>query len=244
MDKGEREGAIKRILALMAKTTTNGCTEEEALAATKKVTELLNKYQLDLSDLEIKQSKCIKDSFDNQVRDPGHFGQVAVAIGKLCDVKVWQDNSGPYNSKMYHYFGLEHDVIVAKYITAICDRAVTFGWEDFKSSSETWRHGGDNVRKLLKNSYQLGICTRLYDRILQMKIEQQKENVASSGRDLVVVKGAVVTEEFAKLNLHLIKGRKKKTGDIHGGAWAAGRSDADKVNFNKGVGANTKDYLN
>lgn len=78
----------KRILALMAKTTENGCTEAEAMAAAKKVQELLHMYQLDLSDIKIKESKCTTGTYEVQQKaDPMVF-YVINAIGKFTDTEV------------------------------------------------------------------------------------------------------------------------------------------------------------
>lgn len=40
------EKAARRILALLAKTVANGCTEQEALAAAKRALELMDEYRL------------------------------------------------------------------------------------------------------------------------------------------------------------------------------------------------------
>ena len=47
-----------RLQGLRAKTMANGCTEDEALAAAAKVAELLDRHDLSLSDLEIRQELC------------------------------------------------------------------------------------------------------------------------------------------------------------------------------------------
>ncbi len=43
-----------RIQGLRAKTTDNGCTEAEALLAAAKVAELLDRYDVSLTDVEIR----------------------------------------------------------------------------------------------------------------------------------------------------------------------------------------------
>ena len=45
-----------RIQALRAKTIDNGCTEDEALSAAAKVAELLDRYDLSLTDIDIRAS--------------------------------------------------------------------------------------------------------------------------------------------------------------------------------------------
>lgn len=45
-----------RIQGLRSKTTDNGCTEAEALLAAGKVAELLDRYDLSLTDVEIRDA--------------------------------------------------------------------------------------------------------------------------------------------------------------------------------------------
>src|SRR6187401_3437396 len=47
-----------RIQGLRSKTTDNGCTEAEALLAAAKVAELLDRYDLSLTDIEIRDAAC------------------------------------------------------------------------------------------------------------------------------------------------------------------------------------------
>jgi hypothetical protein len=43
---------------LRSKTTDNGCTEAEALLAAAKVAELLDRYDLSLTDVEIRDARA------------------------------------------------------------------------------------------------------------------------------------------------------------------------------------------
>ena len=60
--------------------------------------------------------------------------------------------------------------------------------------------------------------------------------LASTGRDLIVVKGAVVKSEFAKLGLRLRSNGNSGTGARDSGAYGAGKAAGDRVSFNRGVG--------
>ena len=52
-----------RIQALRAKTIDNGCTEDEALSAAAKVAELLDRHDLSLSDIELREERCERAEF-------------------------------------------------------------------------------------------------------------------------------------------------------------------------------------
>jgi len=49
---------VQRIQALRAKTVEQGCTEQEALTAAEKVAELLDRYGLNLSELDLRKQTC------------------------------------------------------------------------------------------------------------------------------------------------------------------------------------------
>ena len=53
-----------RIQGLRAKTTDNGCTEAEALLAAVKVAELLDRYDLSLTDVEIRNAQCEQREYE------------------------------------------------------------------------------------------------------------------------------------------------------------------------------------
>ena len=53
MTEIDREVVARRVRALLEKTTSNGCTEAEALAAAEKARALMDAYRLTQSDLEI-----------------------------------------------------------------------------------------------------------------------------------------------------------------------------------------------
>ena len=66
--------------------------------------------------------------------------------------------------------------------------------------------------------------------------ERQKSRQGSGdGRSLVVVKDAIVTREFEKLDIKLRSGGKSKTRAVDGGAFNAGRAAGDKASFGKPV---------
>jgi hypothetical protein len=60
------------------------------------------------------------------------------------------------------------------------------------------------------------------------------------GRSLVVVKDAIVTREFAKLDMKLRSGGRSKTRAVDGGAFNAGRAAGDRASFGKPVNGGGK----
>src|SRR4051794_10746928 len=56
------------IQGLRSKTMDNGCTEAEALLAAAKVAELLDRYDLSLSDVEIRNGQCEQRSYETRAK--------------------------------------------------------------------------------------------------------------------------------------------------------------------------------
>jgi hypothetical protein len=60
------EGLKTRLQGLRSKTTDNGCTEAEALLAAAKVAELLDRYDLSLTDVEIRTAQCEQRHYETR----------------------------------------------------------------------------------------------------------------------------------------------------------------------------------
>jgi hypothetical protein len=225
----------KIIIELMKKTIDNGCTEEEAIAASAKAQQLLHDYQLDLSDIEIRDSKCETGTYETNWHKPMHIWYCLSSIGYFTDTKVWRHRN-KYTNWEVKYFGLEHDVLIASYITKVCNMALILGGEDYM---KTISHYSAAQKRDMRDSFGAGMAARISERLREMKDAQKLKDVETTGRDLVVVKNAVVEEEYAKLGLKLGKPRgARKNYDL--GAFRAGRAEGDKVAINPGVGQNKR----
>src|SRR5258707_616886 len=83
-----------RIQALRAKTIDNGCTEDEALSAAAKVAELLDRYDLSLSDVEIREAPCERREFETPRKKRIPLDDCVGAVAKFCDCRVWREPHG------------------------------------------------------------------------------------------------------------------------------------------------------
>jgi hypothetical protein len=224
------EDIKRKILALMAKTTDNGCSEAEAMMAAEKVQSMLNQYQLSLSDIKLKESKCVTGDYDTQLRAAAPTEQCVTAVAYFTDTKCWQSTeAGGFIH--YKFFGLEHDVMIAEYIMKVCDWAIIYEGEDFKNS-DVYAHSPNRSRSL--KDFRYAMAVRIGTRLREMKDAQNRAN-ASDGRSLVVVKGAIVTDEFAKLNLRLNRAKGGAHTYRDAAAMNAGQAAANRVNINPGV---------
>ncbi|CAN5510843.1 DUF2786 domain-containing protein [soil metagenome] len=189
-----------RIQGLRAKTTENGCTEGEALSAAAKVAELLDRHDLSLTDVEIREARCERREYETLRNKRIPLGDCVGAIASFCDCRVWREKS-PTGDARYVFFGLRSDIEVAHYLAELIDSAVRFELGRYKTTSDyqRFRH---RERHLANASFALGMVTSIADKLTAKKAGRDQVN-NDAGRDLVVLKSAVVDAELSKLDLKL-----------------------------------------
>ena len=189
-----------RIQALRAKTIDNGCTEDEALSAAAKVAELLDRYDLSLTDVEIRAATCERRAYETNRKKRIPLDDCIGAVANFCDCRVWREKN-PTGESSYIYFGLRSDIEVAHYLTELIDTAVRAELGRFKTSAAYagFRH---NERHLANASFALGMVASIAEKLTAMKAGRDQIN-QSTGRGLVVLKTSVVDAEFDKLDLQL-----------------------------------------
>src|SRR5450756_762590 len=101
-----------RIQGLRSKTTDNGCTEAEALLAATKVAELLDRYDLSLTDVEIRDAPCEQREYETYRKKRIPLDDCVGAIANFCDCRVWREKNQAGEAR-YVFFGLRSDVEVA-----------------------------------------------------------------------------------------------------------------------------------
>jgi hypothetical protein len=217
-----RLAAMQRIRALMAKTVANGCTENEALAAAAKVGELMDRYGLTYSDLELKSERCRQHSATDNYHD---VNVVADAIARFCSCRVWFSGGG------IQYFGLPIDVVIASYMTSLCRSAMNVSFDAFANSSARPRK---NTRRELRKPFMMAMGCRLSERIKELSSAREAKATTANGTSLVAVKNAVVEEQYLALGLKLTPGRASRYRD-NNAARAAGRAAGDRVNLVTGI---------
>jgi hypothetical protein len=110
---------------LRSKTTDNGCTEAEALLAAMKVAELLDRYDLSLTDIEIRDAACEQREYETYRKKHIPIDGCIGAVANFCDCRVWREKNEVGDAR-YVFFGLRSDIEVAHYLTEVIDNAVRF----------------------------------------------------------------------------------------------------------------------
>jgi len=211
-----------RILALRAKTLDNGCTEAEALAAAAKVAEFLDRYDLSLSDVELRAEPCAEAAFETNRKKRIPLDECIGAIAEFCDCKVWREKTSA-GSFRHVFFGLRADAEAAQYLADLVDTAVRTELGHYKNSA-AYQRFPHKERHLANSSFALGMIASLADRLSAMKVARDAAN-RGSGRDLVPLKSAVVEAELAKRDLQfrtVPAGRRYISPDAYDAGEAAG----------------------
>ena len=191
---------IGRIQALRAKTVEQGCTEEEALAAAEKVAELLDRYGLSLSELDLKQQACEGVSVETERKRVGPVDDCVPTVAAFFDCRVWGEKA-PSGRLRYVFFGLPADVAAARYLYDLVEQAFETETARFRAGS-SYTNAPTGVRRTLTNSFQIGLGRGITAKLHSLRAARETTLRTSSGRDLVVAKADVVEDELAKLGLH------------------------------------------
>lgn len=162
--------------------------------------ELLDRYDLSLTDVEIREAPCERRVYETRNRKRIPLDECIGAIAEFCDCRVWREKDAAGEVR-YVFFGLRSDIEVAHYLTELVDSAVRTELGRYKTSPE-YRQFRHQERHLANASFALGMVASIADKLAAMKAERdQVKN--STGRGLVVLKAAVVDTELEKLDLTL-----------------------------------------
>jgi len=189
-----------RIQALRAKTIDNGCTEAEVLSAAAKVAQLLDRYDLSLTDVEIREAPCERLEYETRRKKRIPLDDCISTVANFCDCRVWREKTQAGETR-YVFFGLRSDIEIAHYLTELIDTAVRSELGRYKTAPGygRFRH---KERHMANASFALGMVASIADKLTAMKAGRDKAN-SGSGRDLVVLKAALVGAEFGRLDLNL-----------------------------------------
>ncbi len=223
---------IDRIRALRAKTTAQGCTEQEALAAAAKVAELLERYGLSLSELDIRKQACEGFGVDTGRKKQAPQDRCVPTIAHFCDCKAWEEKT-PEGAIRFVFFGLPADVEAARYLYDLV--GVTFDTEtaSFKNG-EVFSKFDAVQRRGAVNSFRIGLANGIDTKLDKLKSDRQAAMRKSTGRDLEPIKTSVIDDELDKLGMRFerkVRRRRRVVVD----AFEAGRDAGRKFEIHPGL---------
>ena len=227
-----RNKLLDKIRALLSKTITNGCTENEAMAALDKAQVMIDAYEVTTEELQLSraQAAIIKENPWNQ--DPhGIKWELVSGVEKFCDCTGWR------SSKKFVFAGSPADVEFAHWLL---DSLANFVRNELHLHlMESSFPPGQ--RRLVIKSFVLGCCVRIRMRLKELK-SRSEQIQASNSRELVLVKSAAIDEalkaagvEFRTIN------RRVKTIDPK--SYEAGKEAGDKASFGRPVTGRAQERL-
>jgi Protein of unknown function (DUF2786) len=88
----DRNAIIEKIKALLAKTTANGCTEAEMMAALDKAAALKDAYDIPDEELQLaKEEAAMLHAEPPDQKDPhGIKWRLSYAVGQFCNVRIYR----------------------------------------------------------------------------------------------------------------------------------------------------------
>jgi len=224
---------LDRIQGLRGKTVEKGCTEQEALAAAEKVAELLDRYGLSLSEVELKSQPCEGAGIKTGRKRFGPIDDCIPAVGRFCDCRVWSEKTAGGEIR-YVFFGLPADVAGARYLYDLVEQAFETETERFKASALYAEHH-PSQRRGATNSFQTGLAHGITGKLCTLHAEREATMRTSTGRDLVPIKKAVVDEELAKLGMTFEARSGQKGKRVLSAAYHAGHEAGHRFEWRPGI---------
>ena len=249
LSEDELKAVAKKVQKLLAKAHCEGVTEEEATAFADKAYSMLEKYSMNLSDIEIKSAEMKEEQIELSFRrPPAWIWDLAssVADNSYCTViRGWND--GKYVNNKWKkpvlnkvmFLGATTDVEIATYV--------------FSYLMKTIRNMGVEYTAKYKSQYKLSelqnvsysychgmvdsIGARLYN--LKREREQDKPVQTADGSDLALVKTDAL-EIFKNKQYPKLKKAHTTRNTSDGGAYGDGRADGDNVPLNHAINSNGK----
>ena len=229
-----------QIRAMSNKTVANGCTEAEAMTAIHLVGKLLQKYNLSMDEVQLRDEMCdtLKIHTGSKHKDGLYYAVSAVA--DFCDCKVWIVR-GYSTGLSYSFFGQESDLLMARYLVDLIRKSIDTELASYKRTSEYLScHLRGVSKRGASSSFGIGMGRRISQRLTDILRGNRAESTGNNA--LVVLKSQLVTEAYAALQLNLKKGYANTT-VTDGHSYHKGAAAADRVNLNRPVNGPTGSVL-
>ena len=243
LTKEEKEKLIEKIRKLMA--LSHSPNEHEAALAAARAREILDKYDLSLTEVEVNEEEIIEHRVDTGTQNaPLWMGRLAVAVSRAFNCRVF---------KIYGimvFCGTKADTQVSDYTYMFLFRTVRRLCKEHKASLERsgiWdaQFKGRFGSRTYMQSYALGVVNSIDQKLrdfVQSKERMQKfeDFKKATGKDLMVIKNQAVDRYCSKL--HLRRGHSHSRVDYSG--FEAGQRDGRNVQIHHGInGTNNTRYL-
>jgi hypothetical protein len=224
----DRNSIIDKIKALLSKTTANGATEAEMLAALDKAAAMQDAYDITDEELQIaKDEAAILHADPPDLKDPHKIKwRMVYAVDQFCGVQIYCSR-GETGLKC---IGMPSDVQFAMWLL---DNLADFVF------NALMEHligccAPKGERRIITRSFAEACCGRISERMLEL-VERSKKARTSNGRELVIVKDAAIKAYMKEHDIRLRTCRMGSSSNVNSAAQAAGRAAGDRASFGRPV---------
>lgn len=230
----DREKIAKRIRALRNQTVANGCTEEEAATAADLLAKLLGKYNMTLDEATIRESPFEHHTEEHDDLTGSRLWKIADGIAFLIGVRYWQSAPG-VRPVQVHFFGLSHEVEVARYMLEVCAGAMRR--EHARMVERDPRLFSIARQRRVVGPYLDGMADRLRERIRAMVPPRPP------GTGLVLLKNEMVDQAMRDDGWRTKQRAAVGSRELEN-SYRAGRAAGDRIALNRGLaGRSARDAL-
>jgi hypothetical protein len=221
----DRNSIIEKIKALLSKTTENGCTEEEALAALAKARAWIDTHEISSDELQLSREEkaILHDESEADARDAHKIKwQLCHGVGCYCNVQIYRDSS----KAGLTFVGFKSDIDFA---TWLLDHLSDFVHNAlFDCLAPEGKERKEEVR-----GFVIGCTERINARMIAM-CDQSKSERTTNGDALIVIKDHAIKDLLKAEGICLRSSCGSRAG-FSDGARAAGQSAGDLANFARPV---------
>lgn len=213
----DRNKILDKIRGLVSKTTANGCTEHEALAALTKARVMMDAYEVTDADLALagESAAILVTTF----RDPHSIRtNLAGAVARFCDCEWWQEPD------RISFCGTNADAEFALWLLDTLGKFVDRHLSLHLHAARVPR----GERRRIINGFVIGCCDRINERLNALV----KPAASSNGRALVVAKGALIDAKLAEIGIKFRTLRRRRR-SINMDSLMAGAAAGDRATFGR-----------
>ncbi len=218
-----RKKMLDKVRAILAKTMSNGCTEDEAMAALAKARELMATYEIDESELKAEDQEKAR-IYKSGLSDPYEIKcGLCNPVGRFTRCKGYNEIK---ERQGICFCGLESDVIFAEWLLATLQRFIMRALRNYQGNRSKFHLPNSNHTS---TSFVIGCTARIAERLRELT------PVEPIGKGLVVSRNALIDAELARNGIELFKAnRSSRNINIH--AANAGSKAGNDARFNRPVG--------
>jgi hypothetical protein len=192
----DRNSIIDKIRALLSKTTENGCTENEMLAALDKAAAMRDAYEISDEELQLTREETVALHADPEDATDPHLLKWRLSHGAriFCGVEIYRKSG----ESGYKFVGLPSDVELARWLLdTLADFVFNALYEHLIGCLAP-----KSERRTITRSFVDSCCHRIGERLVEL-VNRSKQAQTSNGRELVLVKETAIKAFMKDCGLHL-----------------------------------------